>query len=97
MEYMYNVINFDTASYEPCHEKICLRGLRPGHRHKTGCTATEASWRLDFGIKERTFVTLNRICTISKIKPLIVWCARFIRGRKLFTGSGSSFPPYQYV
>ena len=51
MEYMYS---FNNASYEPHHEKILLWGLRPGRRHKTGCTATEASWRLKFGIKERT-------------------------------------------
>ena len=48
MEYMYNVYNFDTASYEPFHEKICLRGVR--RRHKMVCMATEASWRLEFGI-----------------------------------------------
>ena len=53
MEYMYT--NATYTSHElPRHEKICLRGLRPGRRHKTGCTAKEASWRLEFGIKEKT-------------------------------------------
>ena len=55
MEYMYNVHNFNTASYELRHEKIYLRGLRPGSRHKTGRTATAASWRLDFGIFDFEF------------------------------------------
>ena len=49
---------FNNASYRshelPRHEKICLRGLRPGRRDKTGCTAKEANWRLEFVIKERT-------------------------------------------
>ena len=56
---MYNVYNFDTASYEPCHEKICLLGVRQGSRHKMVCMATEASWRLGFGIKERAYATLS--------------------------------------
>ena len=34
IEYMYNVYPFNNASYEPRHEKIFLRGLRPGRRHK---------------------------------------------------------------
>ena len=55
MEYMYS---FNKASYMSHklsrHKKICLRGLRPGRRHKIGCTAKEAYWRLEFGIKERT-------------------------------------------
>ena len=68
MEYMYKVYNFDAASYEPHHEKICLRGLRPGRRHKMGCTATEASWRLEFGIKERTYVTLSSHLHNKQIK-----------------------------
>ena len=55
MEYMYSFNNASYTSHElPCHEGICLWGLRPGRRHKTGCTSKEASWRLEFGIKERT-------------------------------------------
>ena len=57
MEYMYNVYNFNTASYGQRHEIICLRGVRPGRRHETVCIAKEASWRLEFGIKERAYST----------------------------------------
>ena len=59
MEYMYNVYILNTASYEPRHEKIFHRGVRPGRRHKMVSMATEASWRLEFGIKERAYVTLS--------------------------------------
>ena len=38
----------------PRHKKICFRGLRPGCNHKSGFTAKEASWRLEFGFKEGT-------------------------------------------
>ena len=51
------LVMFKTASYEPRHEKICLRGVRPGHRHKM--VVTDASWRLEFGIKERAYATLS--------------------------------------
>ena len=34
VERMYNVYNLNIASYEPRHEKIYLRGVRPGRRHK---------------------------------------------------------------
>ena len=55
MEYMYSFNNALYTSHDlPRHEKICLRGFRPGCRHKTGFTANEGSRRLDFGIKERT-------------------------------------------
>ena len=71
MEYMYNVYNFNTASYEPCDEKICLRGERPRRRHKMVCMATEASWRLEFGIymnKERAYATLSSHLHNKRIK-----------------------------
>ena len=55
MEYMYSFNNASYTSHElPRHEKICLRGLRPGRRHKTFCTAKEANWRLEFVINEKT-------------------------------------------
>ena len=47
--YFFNYASY-TSHELPRHEKICLRGLRPGRRHKT---AKEASWRLEFVIKER--------------------------------------------
>ena len=50
MKYMCNVHNFNTASYEPHHEKICLRGVGPGRIHNMVCMATEASRRLEFGV-----------------------------------------------
>ena len=65
---MYNVYNFNTASYESRHEKICLRGVRPGRRHKMVCMATEASWRLEFGIKERAYETLSSRLHNKRIK-----------------------------
>ena len=68
MEYMYNVYTFNTASYEPRHEKICLRGVRPGRRHKMACMATEASWRLEFGIKKRAYATLSSHLHNKRIK-----------------------------
>ena len=39
--------------------KICLLGVRPGRRHKMVCMATEANWRLGFGIEERAHATLS--------------------------------------
>ena len=51
MDYMYNVYNFNTASYEP----PSYENVRPGRRHKMVCMATDASWRLEFGIKERAY------------------------------------------
>ena len=48
-----HVYCFNVVSYEPRQEKICLRGLRPGQT-QTPCTAIEASWKLEFGLKERT-------------------------------------------
>ena len=55
--YMEFVFSFDASymSHElPRHKKMCFRSLRPGSRHKSGFTAKEASWRLEFGFKERT-------------------------------------------
>ena len=68
MEYMYNVYNFYTASHEPWHENICLRGVRPGRKHKMVCMATEASWRLEFGIKKRAYATLSSYLHNKRIK-----------------------------
>ena len=68
MEYMYNVYNFDTASNKPRNEKICLRDVRPGQRHKMVCMATEASWRLEFGIKERAYATFSSHLNNKRIK-----------------------------
>ena len=86
MEYMYNVYNFNTASYEPRQEKICLRRLRPRHIHKTACTVTEAS----FGIKERTYVT------ISESKALLE-CTVYKRTETFCGVWLELFPSYQYV
>ena len=38
-----SVYRFNTASYKPRHEKICLRDERPGRRHKMVCMSSEAS------------------------------------------------------
>ena len=78
----------------PRHEKICLHGLRPGRRHKTGCTATETTcnWRLEFGIKERT--STFDICTIRT--AFYMECKVYKR-TKTFCGPGSSLPQYKYV
>ena len=54
MEFMFS-FNASYTSHElPSHEKIWFPGLRPGRRHKSVFTAKEASWRLEFGFKERT-------------------------------------------
>ena len=68
MEYMYDAYNYNTASYEPRHEKICLRGESQGRRHKMVCMATEASWRLEFGIKKRVYVTSTSHLHNKRIK-----------------------------
>ena len=64
----YNVYNFDTASHEPRQEKICLRGVRQGRRQKMVCMTTEASWRLEFGIKERAYATFSSDLHNKRIK-----------------------------
>ena len=52
MEFMFS-FNASYTSHELLrHEKICFRCLRPGRRHKSGFTAKEASWILEFGRKE---------------------------------------------
>ena len=83
MEYMYNVYNSNTASYEPRHDKICRRGVRPGRRHKMVCIATEASWRLEGPSKKSYSICLDfkRLCQgpciinncifVLKLKPVI--------------------------
>ena len=48
-----HVYCFSVVSYEPWQEKNCLRGLRPGQT-QTPCTVIEASWKHEFGMKERT-------------------------------------------
>ena len=54
-------IQFNTASNEPRHEKICLRGVKQGRRHKClyGLYYHRISWRLEFGIKEIAYATLS--------------------------------------
>ena len=84
MEYMYNVYNFNTATYEPRHEKICLRGFRLRCGHKTGCTDSAAGWRLEFGIKERTYTTLSSHLHNKPIKtPYCIECKVYKRTETL--------------
>ena len=49
-----NTKALSTGTYEPRHEKTCLRGLRPA------CTATEASWRLQISDIESRSIMLSR-------------------------------------
>ena len=48
---------------EPCHEKICLRGLRPG-KTQTGA-ATEARYRLEISDLETKGIILSRLWTTN--------------------------------
>ena len=54
MVFMFSFNALYTSRELQSQEKICFRGLRSGRRHKSGFTAIEASWRLEFGFKERT-------------------------------------------
>ena len=94
---MYNLYNFNTASHEPHHEKICLRDVRPGRRDKMVCMATEASWRLEFGIKKRAYATPSSDLHNEQIKTAhYIECTVYKR-MEPFCGSAYSFPPKQYV
>ena len=72
------VHSFNTASYEPRHEKICHRGLRPGQT-QNGLYSHRRDLNL---ILRRELVPsdlhlLFPIYTISESKPLFIRSARF--------------------
>ena len=95
--YIDYIYSFNNASYEPRHEKSCLRGLRPGRRHKTGCTGeTEASWRLQFVLR-RELVPFVSHWHNKRIKTAIYMECKVYKKTKTFRGSGTSLPPYQFV
>ena len=84
---MYTILIM-TASYEPRHEKICLRGVRPGRRHKIVCMATEASWRLECGIRERASATLSLHLHDKRIKTAYYIECMVYKRTESFSGDG---------
>ena len=94
--YMYSFNNALYRSHElPPHEKICLRGLRSGRRHKTGCTAQEITEYLNVLLR-RELVPLIWHLNNKRIKTAIYIECKVFKRTETFHGSCSILPPCQY-
>ena len=80
--YMYY---FNNASYDPCHEKISLLGLRPGLDTKQAVQPQKVARDFNLILRRKPVPLISHLHN-EQIKTAFYKGARFIRERKLFAG-----------
>ena len=86
MEYMYTLSILLHMSHGMRKYVI---GVKDQARHKTGCTATEACFRLEFDIRRELVSFEMRLYTISESNRFHKECKVYIKRTETFRGSGS--------